>query len=55
MPRHLGLNEDWAAAGYKHYLDWFFEEWVGRNNQPPGETQMLRFLKRSGFVEPQKA
>jgi nitroreductase len=54
MPRHLDLNEDWAAAGYKHYLDWFFEEWVGRNKQPPGETQMLRFLKRSGFVEPQK-
>jgi len=54
MPRHLGLNEDWAAAGYKHYLDWFFEEWVGRNKQPPGETQMLRLLKRSGFVEPQK-
>jgi nitroreductase len=54
--RHLGLNEDWDTQGYKHYLDWYFKAWVGRNNQPvTEETQMLRLLKRSGFVEPQKA
>ncbi len=53
---HLALNDDWDTQGYKHYLDWYFKAWVGRNNQPgPEETQMLRLLKRSGFVELQKA
>jgi len=50
--RHLALIEDWDAQGYKHYFDWYFKAWVGRNNQPgPEETQMLRLLKRSGFIE----
>ena len=50
--RHLGLNTDWDTQGYKHYLDWYFKAWVGRNLQPGArETQMLRLLKRSGFVE----
>jgi len=50
--RHLGLNEDWDQQGYAHYLDWYFKTWVGRNLKPgPKETQMLRLLKRSGFIE----
>jgi nitroreductase len=50
--RHIALNDDWAAQGYKHYLDWYFKAWVGRNNRPGAEeTQMLRLLKRSGFIE----
>lgn len=50
--RHLGLNTDWDTQGYKHYLDWYFKAWVGRNLKPGSkETQMLRLLKRSGFVE----
>ena len=50
--RHLGLNEDWDQQGYQHYLDWYFKAWVGRNLKPGAtETQMLRLLKRSGFLE----
>ena len=50
--RHLGLNEDWDKQGYPHYLDWYFKAWVGRNLKPgTKETQMLRRLKRSGFIE----
>jgi len=50
--RHLGLNTDWDAQGYQHYLDWYFKAWVGRNLKPgTTETQMLRLLKRSGFIE----
>jgi len=50
--RHLGLNGDWDTRGYKHYLDWYFKAWAGRNLQPGSEeTQMLQLLKRSGFVE----
>jgi nitroreductase len=53
--RHIALVEDWAAQGYQHYLDWYFKAWVGRNNRfGAEETQMLRLLKRSGFVELQK-
>ena len=51
--RHLGLNTDWDTQGYQHYLDWYFKAWVGRNLKPgTKETQMLRLLKRSGFIEP---
>jgi nitroreductase len=54
--RNVALNYDWKAQGHKHYLDWFFTVWVGRQGKPTGqETQMLRLLKRSGFVEPQGA
>lgn len=50
--RHLGLITDWDTKGYAHYLDWYFKAWVGRNLKPgTKETQMLRLLKRSGFVE----
>ena len=50
--RHLALNEDWDKQGYPHYLDWYFKAWVGRNLKPgTKETQMLRLLKRSGFIE----
>jgi nitroreductase len=50
--RHLGLNTDWDTQGYQHYLDWYFKAWVGRNLKPgTKETQMLRLLKRSGFIE----
>ena len=50
--RHLGLNTDWDTQGYKHYLEWYFKVWAGRNLKPGAtETQMLRLLKRSGFIE----
>ena len=41
--------------GYKHYLDWYFKDWLGESKATERETQVLRFLKRSGFVEMQKA
>jgi nitroreductase len=47
--QHLGLTDDWDTRGFKHYLDWYFKEWVGRANGQ--ESQMLRILKRCGFVE----
>ena len=53
--RHLALDEDWKAKGYKHYLDWYFKDWLGDSKPTEKETQMLRLLKRSGFVELQKA
>jgi nitroreductase len=52
--RHLTLNEQWKARGYAHYLDWLFRDWMGASKPTEKETQMLRLLKRSGFVEMQK-
>ena len=52
--RHLALEEGWKAKGYKHFLDWYFKEWLGDAKPTERETPMLRLLKRSGFVEPQK-
>jgi len=52
--RHLALNENWKAQGYKHYMDWWFKDWLGDSKPTDRETQMLRFLRRSGFVELQK-
>jgi nitroreductase len=53
--RHLALNEDWKSGGHQHYLDWFFKEWLGGAKPTERETQLLQLLRRSGFVEPQKA
>jgi len=51
---HLGLNPDWADQGHKHYLDWLFGEWLGgRSTSTRTDTEVFRFLKRAGFVEPQ--
>jgi hypothetical protein len=52
--RHLALNENWKSEGHKHYLDWYFKEWLGDSKPTERETQMLRLLKRTGFVELQK-
>jgi nitroreductase len=53
---HLGLHDQWEAGGHKHYLDWLFREWLGRNARPAQtESQMFRPLKRSGFVDLQKS
>jgi nitroreductase len=52
--RHLALNENWQAQGYKHYMDWWFKDWLGGSKPTDRETQMLRLLRRSGFVELQK-
>jgi hypothetical protein len=53
--RHLALNENWKAQGYNHYMDWWFKDWLGGSKPTDRETQMLRFLRRSGFVELQKS
>lgn len=48
--RHLALNDDWRETGYKHYLDWFFAAWMGRNRPAGDESQMTKLLRRAGFV-----
>jgi hypothetical protein len=53
--RHLALSDDWKAGGYNHYLDWLFKVRTGASKPTEQETQMLRLLKRSGFVELQKS
>jgi nitroreductase len=53
--RHLALNENWKAEGHPHYLDWYFKKWLGDSKPTEKETQIFRFLKRSGFVELQSA
>ena len=53
--RHLALNGNWQAQGYKHYMDWWFKDWLGGSKPTDRETQMLRFLRRSGFVELQRS
>jgi nitroreductase len=52
--RHLALEEGWRARGHKHFMDWWFKEWLGGSKPAAQETQMLRLLRRSGFVELQK-
>jgi hypothetical protein len=53
--RHLALNDDWRGKGHKHYLDWFYKEWVARRGPASGECAMFKRLKKSGFVDGQKA
>lgn len=53
--QHLGLNEVWKEKGYKHYLDWFFKDWARSTKPTEQESQMLKLMKKSGFVELQKS
>jgi len=49
---HIALNEDWETQGHKHYLDWLCKSWLRGIDTPTiEETQILKRLKRSGFVE----
>jgi len=49
---HLALNDAWRQEWRKHYFEWFFGTWQARAAKPTtSETQMLRLLKRAGFVE----
>ena len=50
--QHLGIRDDWSTKGYKHYLDWYFKEWAARATGE--ESQILRMLRRCGFVETAK-
>jgi nitroreductase len=52
---HLGLNEEWRQKGHKHYLDWFYKEWMGRFKPPAGESAIFRRMKKSGFIDGQRA
>jgi nitroreductase len=51
---HLGLNDDWRQKGHKHYLDWFYKEWMGRSKPPAGESAIFKRLKKSGFIDGQR-
>jgi nitroreductase len=49
--RHLALESTQAKQSAR-YLDWIFTQWWPAPKPTEEETQILRFLKRSGFVEP---
>jgi nitroreductase len=49
---HLGLSTTWAADGFGHYLDWFFEKWSGRGD-PAKEKEFMDFLIQAGFLKMQ--
>jgi nitroreductase len=54
--RHLGLVEDWDQKGHEHYLDWLYKDWLrvpaAQSPQPePTESQIWRFIRKSGFAE----
>lgn len=52
---HIGQDNGWDKKGYKHYLDWFYKEWARGDKATTSEGQMFRRLKKSGFVDAQKA
>jgi hypothetical protein len=47
--QHLALERPKIES--QPYLDWFFKQWWSAPKPTEQETQILRFLKRSGFVE----
>jgi nitroreductase len=48
--QHLALERPKIGQS-QQYLDWFFTQWWRAPKPTKQETQILRFLKRSGFVE----
>ena len=49
----LALNDTWRDKGYKHYLDWFYREWVSGRKPTTTDGAFMKRLKRSGFVDGQ--
>jgi nitroreductase len=54
--KHIGLNDSWGKAGFKHYLDWHYTKWEGI---PPKEKAVAGKIKefqdrlvKSGFWWP---
>jgi hypothetical protein len=52
--RHLAL-EWWKSGQTPHYLDWIFTQWYPGSRPTEQGTQIFNFIKRSGFIEAQKA
>jgi nitroreductase len=52
--QHLTL-EWWKAGQTPHYLDWIFTQWYPNSRPTEQGAQILRFIKRSGFMGTQKA
>ncbi|MBI9050490.1 MAG: hypothetical protein JEZ00_13800 [Anaerolineaceae bacterium] len=48
--KKMGMIQDWEKHGFTHYLDWFFEKWIGKGERPE-KSQMLSLLERSGFLD----
>ncbi|MCL5260151.1 MAG: nitroreductase family protein [Gammaproteobacteria bacterium] len=44
--KHLGLIDNWAQLGMKHYLDWFYSKW----SQRVDTKNFVTALKKSGFL-----
>ena len=44
--KHLGLIDNWAQLGMKHYLDWFYSKW----SQHVDTKNFVTALKKSGFL-----
>lgn len=47
---HMGLSDTWQDK-FAHYLDWFFEAWIGRGGPRMSKSQMAELLERVGFSE----
>lgn len=45
--QHLGLIDDWAQKGHRHYLDWFFKDW----SRPVDPSHFYELLRRAGFLQ----
>jgi FMN reductase [NAD(P)H] len=47
--RHLGMTDDWAREGLKHYLDWFYTVWAALFKR--GDSSALYdALAKAGFL-----
>jgi len=46
-----GMEPLWQKNGYKHYLDWFYTEWVSGGEKKDGKSQMYEIMERTGFLE----
>jgi len=51
----LSLNDEWQKKGRKHYLDWFYKDWVTGRKAATAEGPIFQPLKKSGYVDPQGA
>lgn len=47
---HLGMDTDWRALGYDHYLDWYYSAWDGSGLPTDKLPELYKVLGEAGFI-----
>lgn len=51
--RHLGSIDNWESEGFRHYLEWFYEQQGADGNLIDVQRELFAVLREAGFFDPE--